>query len=178
MIEDKISISNVSQEIDLVDAFGREPTREEAQEFAEMARDLVIDRTQNSTKRGGGKFEKYSPEYAAFKGSTEVDLTLFGDMLNAIDSRVAGNKAVLFIDPSDDLNTKKAFNHQTGDTVPARPFFGLTTEEAREIADQTRRVVEESDLVDTLGTAAIFQQFQGNVNDGDIGSILSTIGLL
>ena len=172
MIEDKITISSVSQEIDLTDAFGREPTREEAQEFAEMARDLVIDRTQNSTKRGGGKFEKYSKDYAKFKGSSEVDLTLFGDMLESIDSRVSGSKAFIFVPPSDELNTKKAYNHHVGDTVPARPFFGLTNDEAREIADQTRRVVDEPSLIDALGAAGLFQE------DQDFASILSTIGLL
>src|SRR6056297_2261672 len=187
-IRDNISISNVSQSIDLSEIYGRAPTETEKQEFAELARDLVIDRTQSSTKRGGGKFKEYSEAYADFKGSDQVDLTLFGDMLEAVDARTTGNGVELFIDPNDELNTKKAFNHHTGDSpgMPARPFFGLEREEAEELANQVKRVIDEPGLIETVGSASAFQAqgldiasvFDTGFNDSDIASILSQIGLL
>lgn len=167
-IKDNISVDEMRQEIDLAEIYGREPTPQEASEFAELARGLVIDRTQNGNKRGGGKFQSYSPEYAEFKGSSEVDLTLFGDMLNSVEARPDGSKVELFID--DDLNTKKGYNHHVGDTLPERPWFGLTENEAYGIAKQVERVVETPNLLETIGFASQFQE-------NDIAEILTTIGL-
>lgn len=166
-ITDKITLNSVSQEIELSDYFGREPSPEEALEFAEAARDRMIERTQSGTQRGGGRFKAYSPEYADFKGSSEVDLTLFGDMLSSVQTRISGSRVDLYVDPNDDLNTKKSFNHHTGDTLPSRPFFGITDNEAQSIARQVKR--QNPELTELFRATQISNQ--------DIADILATIGL-
>ena len=41
------------------------------------------------------------------------------------------------------LQTKKSFNHDTGDTLPRREFFGITEAEAKEIAREVKKLKEE-----------------------------------
>ena len=36
------------------------------------------------------------------------------------------------------LQTKKGFNHQTGDTLPKREFFAVTDQEAKSITEEIR----------------------------------------
>lgn len=70
---------------------------------------------------------------AAGKSKGDVNMTLTGDMLASIQVQDrGGNKIALYIDGEE--NTLKAFNHQTGDTVPRRPFFGLVEKDLREVA--------------------------------------------
>ena len=174
-IRETISVNEMNQEIDLAEIYGREPTREELSEFAELARDEVISRTQSGEKRGGGKFQQYSEKYAEFKGSNDVDLTLFGDMLDAVDAGVNGSSVNIFI--NDELETKKGYNHHVGDTLPERPWFGLTEKEARDLAGQVKRVIEEPGLIEAIGSASLFQEFNGGLDSQSISEILVNIGL-
>jgi len=48
----------------------------------------------------------------------------------------------VFIQMKKGLQTKKGFNHNTGDTVPRREFFGLTNQEAQGIANSVKEVGE------------------------------------
>jgi hypothetical protein len=50
-----------------------------------MAIRAIRTRTRLGRDADGGAFAPYSPGYAKRKGSTHVDLTLSGDMLNALE---------------------------------------------------------------------------------------------
>ena len=168
-IKDNFSIDKMSQEIDLGEILGRAPTQNEIAAFQEEAIEKIIERTQSSKDIDGRKFTKYSAAYAEEKGSDKVDLTLMGDMLLSVDARNRGGVIELFID--DDLNTKKGYNHQVGDTLPKRTWFGLNAKEADEIA---KRINEETltSVSDAISAAAIFQSSR----ELNIEEILRNIG--
>lgn len=70
----------------------------------------------------GGKFEKkLSKAYAEETGKTFANLDLNGDMLNSLVSRVTDKGVEVGI--FDSSQTPKAFNHNTGDTLPQRQFI-------------------------------------------------------
>lgn len=87
-----------------------------------------------------GKAGEYSKTYresldfiAAGKTKSDVNMTLTGDMLASIQVEDrGGNKVAIYIDGEE--NTLKAFNHNTGDTVPKRPFFGVISKDLRSVA--------------------------------------------
>ena len=141
-----VSLSELSQEINLKDYLGRKPTVKEKQLFADLAVDTITNRTLDGETINGGKFKKYSKKYAEFKGvsRSSVDLFLEGDMLENIGRRSSKEKAgTVFIQMKKGLETKKAFNHNTGDTLPKREFFGLTDIEAGKIAEAIKDTKEE-----------------------------------
>lgn len=84
--------------------------------------------------RSGGYSEEYrdSLEFAAFDKTNRVNMTLTGDMLADMDIlNLSGNQLEIgFVNETQRL---KAFNHNTGDTVPERRFFGLSPRETREV---------------------------------------------
>jgi len=171
-IKDNISLDEVEQVIDLGELLGRAPSSIEAREFSEIAINKVIERTQSGKDRNGKDFTAYSEDYADAKGVSpnDVDLTLMGDMLLSIDAEVQGNSVRMFIGGAD-VETKKAFNHHTGDTLPARPFFGLSEKEARDIAEAVR--TNEPSIVEQVAIPSIFQQ----ETEIDIDEVLRNIGL-
>lgn len=147
-----ISLSELSQEVDLEAYIGRKPTESEKTAFAEIAKATIESRTLDGKTVNGGRFKKYSKEYADFKGVTRdsVDLFLDGDMLDGIGRRKSKEKkSTIFLQMKKGLQTKKGFNHTSGDTVPKREFFGLTDMEAKQIAEeikQSEQVNESSNL--------------------------------
>lgn len=169
-IKNNISIEEMSQEIDLGELLGREPTQDEIAAFQEEAIEQIIKRTQDGKRIDGKNFTKYSEAYAEKKGSDKVDLTLMGDMLLSVDAESRSGVVKLFID--DELNTKKGFNHHTGDTLPARPWFGLNKKEANEIAKRIKEN-DSTNASDAISAAAIFQ----NSRELNIDEILRNIGL-
>lgn len=160
-----ISVDEMSQEIDLKRYLGRAPTASEKRLFAEIAIEQINNRTLDGKTINGGKFKKYSKKYAEFKGVTRdsVDLFLEGDMLDSLDAEENGNKVKILID--NDLETKKGYNHHMGDTLPKRPWFGITTDEARAIANTIKEDVQVqekksftlSDLQDALKVLGLEQ---------------------
>jgi phage gpG-like protein len=148
-----ISLNEISQEVDLKKYLGRKPTASEKRAFAELAVDTINNRTLDGETINGGKFKKYSKAYAEFKGVTRdsVDMFLEGDMLESIGRRSSKEKVnTVFIQMEKGLQTKKAFNHQTGDTLPKREFFGLTDNEASEIANAIKEENVQSVTATTL----------------------------
>jgi hypothetical protein len=134
-----VSLSELSQEIDLKSYIGRKPTAKEKEIFAETAIDVITNRTLDTKDIDGKKFKKYSKKYAEFKGVTRssVDLFLEGDMLEGIGRRSSKEKAgSVFIQMNKGLQTKKSYNHQVGDTLPQREFFGLTDMEVKKITSE------------------------------------------
>lgn len=140
-----ISLDEISQEINLRKYLGKKPTQDELDLFADVAVEVINDRTLDGKTIHGTKFKKYSKEYAAFKGvsRSSVDLFLDGDMLDAIKASGSEDDGIVKIKvDGKDVDTKKAFNHQTGDTLPKRQFFGVTTSEARDIADAMKESID------------------------------------
>ena len=135
----KISKDEISQEINLKRLIGQEPTDQQKRLFADLAIELINQRTLSGKSVSGSNFKKYSKAYAELKGVTRdnVDLFLSGGMLNSIkrdQSSEDASRVKLTIEKG--IETLKAYNHQVGDTLPKRPFFGITSSEAKEIANQ------------------------------------------
>jgi hypothetical protein len=106
------------------------------EQFIEKAINVINDRTVGGTSISGKSFKRYSKEYAKEKGSTHVNLLLDGDMLNATDGEdISRDKVKLFVG-GDTVQTLKSFNHNVGDTLPRRTYFGLQTQEAKAIVEE------------------------------------------
>lgn len=156
-----ISLDELSQEIDLTRYVDGELTDEAKETFALAAIERINQRTLDGNNIHGRKFKKYSKDYAAKKGVSRdsVDMFLEGDMLNSLDYELTDNGVKIKIGESE---TPKAFNHQTGDTLPKRQFFGLIGQEVRDIASELDSIVQDQEETDggfTLAdlTAAIQQ---------------------
>lgn len=111
---------------------GRRFSEEFKEDVGYAVIDAIVERTRKGKSVKGNKFRKLSKAYAEAKGSTKANLTLDGDMLDELDIvSIKGNKVK--ISWEDDLQIKKAFNHDTGDTLPKREFLGLTEAELKKI---------------------------------------------
>ena len=134
-----ISLDEVSQTIDVtryIDA----PTNDEKETFATLAIETIVSRTLDGDDRNNSSFKPYTEQYAARKGVSvnSVDMFLEGDMLQSITPDIINNKSIkLYVDG--DIEVKKSFNHVTGDTLPKRDFFGISEDEAKNIAAQIKR---------------------------------------
>lgn len=109
---------------------------------AEEAATELINRTESGKDIKGAAFKAYKPSYLKYKKSIGkwrgwVNLTLTGDMLKAIHTRVekgAGYvQAVIYMNP--DQTEKAKENQERG-----REFFGLT---AKQIKALVTRIKEE-----------------------------------
>lgn len=73
----------------------------------------------------GQPFAKLNKDYAKAKkkmvGNDKPNLKLTGDMIDEIDLDFDQDSFTIFIDDPDE--TEKAYNHNVGDTVKARPFI-------------------------------------------------------
>jgi hypothetical protein len=156
----KYSLDEVSQEIDLSEVLGRNPSEVEAREFLDEAINLIMERTQAGFDINGRAFKQYSEDYAQFKGVSrgDVDLTLTSAMLAGTAGEVDGSRVKLFVEAD---QVPKAYNHNVGDTLPKRTYFGLTTEEIESIAGG-------------IGVANVFEQRQ----QLDIAEIIRNIGFI
>lgn len=137
----KVSLDVFQQTIDLNEITGK-PVNKDANLQTEMAQaivDYIVERASKGRGIGGEKLKSpYSPSYAASldfkaagKSKSKVDMTLTGDMLSSVEPiEIKGKKVVIGI--ADDSQIPKAYNHQVGDTLPKRPWFGVTEEEILE----------------------------------------------
>lgn len=140
---------------------GKDATDAQRTLFAELAVEQINQRTLDGKTIHNGKFKKYSKEYADKKGVSRdsVDLFLEGDMLDSVSASAVGRDVEISLDSDE---APKGYNHQVGDTLPKRPWFGLTTTEARQIAEQVKEPTERqgftlSDLRAALATLDIEQ---------------------
>lgn len=154
----KVSLDELSQVIDL-----KTPSGVELSDYPDVIDAIgqkIIDKIRDRTERGisltiddggrahFGKFKapysnKYqdSPEFKAFgKSPGNVNLKLTGDMLGLMDFEVDGD-SIKIVMPDDQV--EKAYNHQTGDTVPRRPFFGISKGELGQILQEFKDVFRE-----------------------------------
>ncbi len=79
------------------------------------------------------KAYKDSLDFKAFgKSPAKINMTLTGDMLGLMDVTKQTGESIT-IGWTDAEQNAKAFNHSTGDTVPSRPFFGVSSTELSQI---------------------------------------------
>lgn len=171
-IKTKESVGEMSLTVDLDQLFETKVPNDPGlrEEIGQAIIDKIKERTDAGNKLGGGKFKKYSKEYidslgfkAHGKDKNDVNLRLTGDMLETMDI-IAQSRNIVKLGWRDETQNAKAFNHQTGDTVPARPFFGLSNSEIKalksEFADAINQTQEPAPsdrqttrkLVDILNT--------------------------
>ena len=170
----ELSTNLITQVIDLSEAIGREPTAQEAADFIAAAKERIIERTQSGVNVNGGKFKQYTPEYANFKGvgRGDVDLTFFGDMLDALDGFIDDEKVVITIAGE---QAAKAYGHITGfeghPTIPngkyKRDFFGLNGKEIDDIANSVKSFDRISDLRQNNEIDTILQRIGLSFGEGE-----------
>lgn len=144
----------VSQRFDLKEMFGVDVSAHP--EIREAVAGTILEKIRERTLNGAGfggapfNFGVYSDEYAesiefqaAGKDQQEVNMSLSGDMLGLMDLIDQGGNSIE-IGWEDPTQNAKAFNHNTGDTVPKRPFFGLSKAEVREISEELSDAVKEA----------------------------------
>lgn len=145
-------------------------------EMGQFLIDQIVERTLNGRDVRGApfKFNKFrgdkknpangsyskaytdSLEFQAFgKSPSLVNMQLTGLMLSSIDlADVSGGSVTILGQPDQVL---KMFNHQTGDTVPHRPFFGVTNNEINSLKsrfrDDLRTVGANTEATNTLNQA-------------------------
>ena len=152
----------MKQTINLNRYLGKDATEAQRIMFAELAVEQINQRTLDGKTIHNGKFKKYTKEYADLKGVSRdsVDLFLEGDMLDSVGADVNGSNVDIELDPDE---TPKGYNHQVGDTLPKRPWFGLTTAEARTIAETVKETLPE--------------QQQSRFTLADLRNALSVLGI-
>lgn len=76
-----------------------------------------------SPVKGEGKFKALNKKYADKEknGNRKANLELDGDMLDALTFEITGNGIEVGV--FNEKETPKAFNHNTGDTLPKRQFI-------------------------------------------------------
>lgn len=147
----KLTKNEVSQTIDLKELFGKNFTGSTALKnaIAQDAIDMIIERTKSGKSVYGGNLKSpYSEAYAdslefkSFgKSKTQVNMTLTGNMLGTMDVLDdSGNK--IKIGWNDGEESAKSYNHNVGDTVPKRPFFGLNSSDLNRLRDKYKDVVK------------------------------------
>ena len=107
--------------------------------LADLVIDRITDRTQNEgVDRKGKKFVDYSPQYANIKNTTlsDVDLTLSGDMLDALTllshesgSLLIGYEKGTELNARADGNIRGTYGKQRPNPASARDFLGVTKSE-------------------------------------------------
>ena len=92
---------------------------------------LIEDRTEKGTGYKGGKFKRYSENYAKFRRKKgrgkKVDLQFSGRMLGSMTSKADSRKATIFFTRGEEAK-KAAFNDKT------RPFFGFNRKDKKRLA--------------------------------------------
>lgn len=137
-----VSLKRIEQEIDLEELFGVDLSDDDSlkEALAQTLIDKMVTRVQDGQGIGGVKLKSpYSERYAktlefkaAGKSRGKVNMTLTGDMVSSIGViSTKGNTIKIGIEDSEQV--AKAYNHQTGDTVPQRPFFGFSKDELNDI---------------------------------------------
>ena len=143
----KLSQDEVSQTFNLKKLLGYDPSEDQKELFYALAVDKMVQRTVEGKDINGkkmGSYAPYSPDYAKLKGvsRSSVDMVLNGDMLDSFEDSNEG-KGILKISIKDGVETEKAYNHNVGDTLPKRPWFGFKSE--KDIKDI---LIEVDDLKD------------------------------
>ncbi len=140
----ELSKSNVSQTINLEELLGVSfrGQKDLRLAIAQAVIDHIVKRTREENKDLNGKrFTKYSKDYiestvfSVLKDSTTPNMELTGAMLASIGVLKDGPNTIQ-IGYDDQEEILKAYNHNVGDTVPARKFFGITNDDAKKLIEK------------------------------------------
>lgn len=105
--------------------------------FANELKADMVTRTQSGKDRNSRAFKSYSKEYKEAKskdfGSSKVNLTRTGQMLNGIDWKKI-NEGIRFYFNSSEQNTKAFYNQKT------RKFFGFGAKETKELKAKLTKI--------------------------------------
>lgn len=147
----KLTEAEVSQTIDLKEVFGVSLVGNEAlkQQIGQALIDRIIERTESNLDVNGKNLKPYSKEYiesddfkAFDKSENDVNMTLTGNMLGTLDIvDTSGSKIKLGWD--DATENAKAYNHNVGDTVKKRQFFGVTKSDIEMVKKEFKNEVFE-----------------------------------
>lgn len=140
-------MTEVSQTIDLSQFLDADYTEADKLSIGQKLIDKMVERVESGQ---GLKFDEranatkvklkspYSKMYvdsvdfkAAGKAKNKVNMQLTGDMLADITVEPLDGAKVK-ITFNDETQIAKAYNHMIGDTVPQRPFFGVTKSDVKE----------------------------------------------
>lgn len=152
------SIKKVEQKFNLKTLLGYEPSNEQKEVFFDLVVDKMQERTTSGKDINGNKFTKYSKDYAAKKGVSvgAVDLVLEGDMLESFEESSKQKNIIKVAVGSSEV--KKSFNHNTGDTLPKRTYFGIVKDnEINKIIKQVNSLSsnESEETESTIDLAAL-----------------------
>lgn len=140
----ELSKSNVSQTINLEELLGVSfrGQKDLRLAIAQAVIDHIVKRTREENKDINGKrFAKYSKDYiestvfSLLKDSTVPNMELKGSMLASIGVLKDGPNTIQ-IGYDDQEEILKAYNHNVGDTVLARKFFGITNDDAKKLIEK------------------------------------------
>lgn len=160
----KLDEKEVSLEIDLKKLFGTNVTDPSLRRsIAESLIETINKRTEKGDGvDGNGSIVKLqspyskayseSLEFKAFgKKKNKVNMTLTGSMLSSIDL-IDDTRSSIIIGINNE-EAPKAYNHMTGDTVPKRPFLGLTSKDLDKVREEFSDAV---DVVEPITAEDIF----------------------
>lgn len=158
-------VPKMKYEINLREIFGTDVQDRALREaIAQTAIDKIVERTRSGTSLRGTAFKGYSKSYQdshafkAFGKDGTIDLTLTGDMLDQL-TVIESTDAKVALGWSDSTQNAKAYNHNVGDTLPKREFFGLQAQEIAEIRETYKEAVMNfSELEQAKGTGAFDQK--------------------
>jgi len=143
----------VYQKFNLKEIFGEDFS--DMPELKDAIGQAIIDKIVKRTEAGlaiGGKRElkAYAKAYkdslafkAAGKKPGEVNMELTGDMMGLLDI-IDESTNTISVGWDDELQSAKAFNHNTGDTLPKRPFFGLNKTEVNDLRKQFQSDIKDA----------------------------------
>ncbi len=135
-----LSKSEVSQTLNLEELLGVSfrGQRELRLAIAQRVIDYIVERTQNGKNIRNQDFLEYKDSYKEstvfdlLKDSTTPNMTLTGTMLASIDVLADGPNTVV-IGFEDGTEILKAYNHNIGDTVKKREFFGIRADDFKKL---------------------------------------------
>jgi hypothetical protein len=153
----KITETEVSQTFDLKQILGVDVTDlpELKRAFGQAVIDHIVERTESGVDRNGSKFDSYPKSYKesdafkAFGKTSKVNLSLTGDMLSLLDI-VEDKGNSLKIGWREDVENAKAYNHNVGDTVKKRPFFGINDSDLSSISKEFKPDLSKSNNDDVI----------------------------
>ena len=141
--------------------------------------DRIVSRSESGTDRAGSSFKPYkksyidSEQFEAFdKSPGKINMTLSGGMLTSMQPlNVAGNDIKIGWD--DTTENAKAYNHNVGETVTRRQFFGLTKAQVREVLSKYKPDIDKIKR-ETQAPDAV-TQFIDSIGEPDEAQELGTV---
>jgi hypothetical protein len=130
---------------------GRNIPRTKIKEAREAVKEFVLEKVLSyvadakSPVSGESWKASLDPEYAkkkkAVSGSSKANLELYGDMLDALDIRIQGNKLILLVDDPSQAGKSDGHNNFSGESkLPQRRFI---PEEGQKFKSDIERGIDE-----------------------------------